>query len=897
MFKLFFLFMSFFSSLSAADLNLIAKNFILYENQPHTISTKEILVIEGKEVGVLYHLSAKGYIIVPSTQNASPIKAFSFKSNFYDLPKPYQIFLKNELYAYVLNNEEQRLLGRALEPSDTEIIKRWSFLETYTQTANERALKSYIANTYLIQSQWGQGYPFNKTFPQVGEETTLTGCVQTAIAQVMRYHKHPARGTGVYTHSADIKNAQGSTAYTTQLKAVLNKPYNWDEMPLLITSDIQNYQIDEISYLMRDLAVANKAMIGINETGTPADADVLVKSFGYSNELSYLSTDSTSRSTFFITLKEQIAQERPTLFSLPGHMVVADGYQENLSGNYIHLNMGWDGAENNFYNLDATVPAGGYNFSTSNLKMIYNIKPCSTQNNDCFTNLEATDSVNNSTLQGTFAHQNDEDSYTLYLSGETLFDVNAFYVNLFDANHTFVKTFNSSSSPISLTPGLYTAVVALSSYDGYYYYFDSQDSSYAVPFQTTLLTNEQQQSIASSLQHAPVIDMTLKDTIITNAETIRINAYDEDPQDTLTFLAQTNAYFDVNFTNNLLHVKAKIPNAMSDVIVNVTSSDGTRAQKTFKVLSSAEPISFGKSFEVSGIFDSQTDINTYSVILQGQCQISGYNGYSNQAFFTRLNSLSNFNTTVINTPSLALNSYTIDTSLRNTTSNGYSQFPYTFGDLHNNYLLNISCPDANETIESILPLLGSIAYAPINDDTTTIQTYPMSIKKEWQLLSLPLKISLDANTTQSVFKDSTIVWTYQNTTWKGLGITSDIQSALENTQAIAPLDKLAPYQGFWIWSAQDYNTTLLYESIESNATLSSFVSSDLNASWLLLGTDEAIAVTNLFSMFDTIKTLWAYENGQWFATSPDETIKTHLQTFGISDIETIKKGQGFWVQR
>lgn len=111
---------------------------------------------------------------------------------------------------------------------------------------------------------------------------------------------------------------------------------------------------------------------------------------------------------------------------------------------------------------------------------------------------------------------------------------------------------------------------------------------------------------------------------------------------------------------------------------------------------------------------------------------------------------------------------------------------------------------------------------------------------------MPLKTSLDANTTRFVFKDSTIVWTYQNATWKGLGITSDIQSALENTQAIAPLDKLAPYQGFWIWSAQDYNTTLLYESIESNATLSSFVSNDLNASWLLLGTDEAIAVTNLF---------------------------------------------------
>ncbi|MBF0234539.1 MAG: C10 family peptidase [Desulfamplus sp.] len=57
---------------------------------------------------------------------------------------------------------------------------------------------------------------------------SVAGYVQTAAAQVMRYHAHPSSGTGVFHHTWNRRN----------FTAVMNRPFNWDAMPDVVDGSV-----------------------------------------------------------------------------------------------------------------------------------------------------------------------------------------------------------------------------------------------------------------------------------------------------------------------------------------------------------------------------------------------------------------------------------------------------------------------------------------------------------------------------------------------------------------------------------------------------------------------------------------------------------------------------------
>jgi hypothetical protein len=95
----------------------------------------------------------------------------------------------------------------------------------------------------------GQGYPYNKFTPLSGGDNTLTGCVQTAIAQLLRYHKHPATGSGVFEH----------TWNGLDLSAIVARPFNWDAMPNDAAASSLSYEQDEVAALMIDSSILDQS--------------------------------------------------------------------------------------------------------------------------------------------------------------------------------------------------------------------------------------------------------------------------------------------------------------------------------------------------------------------------------------------------------------------------------------------------------------------------------------------------------------------------------------------------------------------------------------------------------------------------------------------------------------
>ncbi|MBF0242452.1 MAG: C10 family peptidase, partial [Desulfamplus sp.] len=310
----------------------VASNFITYLDETYlgenyTIKDVEPLEEEsGKIVGFFVKLNPQGYILVAGDTIRVPIKAYSLTSNFENLPPAYVQVLLNELK--IEASIRSALLRQSTTAQPEEINQPyWDFL-TQTNPVSRKSLRSYTPDTFLLTTKWDQGYPYNKFNPKVGDELTVTGCVQTAIAQVMRYHKHPSSGTGVFTHSWGGKN----------LIAVMNRPFNWEEMINVVNSNTPEYQQDEVAALMRDLGVLNEADFGISSaggTGAVFEYTKFSRAFGYA-PISYMNS---SNSDFFATIKTEIDNERPILLAMPTHMVVADGYASDSSGKKIHLNL------------------------------------------------------------------------------------------------------------------------------------------------------------------------------------------------------------------------------------------------------------------------------------------------------------------------------------------------------------------------------------------------------------------------------------------------------------------------------------------------------------------------------------------------------------------------------
>lgn len=307
-------------------------------------------------------LSPAGYILVAADNIRVPVKAYSFSSNYAALPETYISVLQRELEVPLAVTTKSSTTDASDEGAKEANSSYWKFLQNLSESITKSVIKSYTPDTYLLTSQWGQSDPYNKLNPLVGDERAITGCTQTAIAQIMYYHEHPATGSGVFTQSWN-----GQT-----LTAGLNRPFNWDNMvDVGLSGDV--HQQDEIAALMRDLGVLNDANYGVGGTSASFNRNDFKRAFGYDEIMSMYITNGM----FFDTIRSELDALRPILLELPGHFTVADGYESDASGKSIHVNMGWNGSYDAFYVLDETIVTY-YTFSPDHT-IYYNIRPCESE--------------------------------------------------------------------------------------------------------------------------------------------------------------------------------------------------------------------------------------------------------------------------------------------------------------------------------------------------------------------------------------------------------------------------------------------------------------------------------------------------------------------------------------
>lgn len=280
--------------------------------------------LKGKEAFYICS-SPAGSVIVATDILMNPILGFSDTpiANFDSLPDGLSYLL--DLYA-----------------KEYEFISNSGDIKALLKQSNKLPHKAAaVTKGPLITTQWGQGEPYNNTCPTSGSTHCVTGCVATAMAQIMNYYRYPNDGT-----------------------------FDWDNMKDDYSSSYTTDQADAVAKLMRACGAAVSMSYGTSASSAYDEkvSKAFVSSFGYLGSIAWVERSKTCTESWNELMMSEIDNQHPVYYSgrtsnnsnSTGHAFIVDGYQKNGDNTLFHVNYGWDGNCDGYYSLGNLQ---GYNYS------------------------------------------------------------------------------------------------------------------------------------------------------------------------------------------------------------------------------------------------------------------------------------------------------------------------------------------------------------------------------------------------------------------------------------------------------------------------------------------------------------------------------------------------------
>lgn len=243
----------------------------------------------------------------------------------------------------------------------------------------------------LLKTTWGQNAPYNQHCPQRtnadGElENCPVGCVALALGQIMKYYNYPETGKGSKSYqpfglsetiSADFENTQ----------------YQWSSMrdSYVRFGSYKSYtdeEADAVATLLFHTGVSVGTIYQLSGSSAFAYGNIprdLVENFRYAeDEIRYLSRSDYDKEEWMALIFNELSNGRPIFYagnspSYGGHAFVLDGYDAT---GQVHINWGWRGSDDDYYDIDLLTGDNDYCNSQS---MVIGIMPPSHVDTDITT--------------------------------------------------------------------------------------------------------------------------------------------------------------------------------------------------------------------------------------------------------------------------------------------------------------------------------------------------------------------------------------------------------------------------------------------------------------------------------------------------------------------------------
>lgn len=215
--------------------------------------------------------------------------------------------------------------------------------------------------TYFIKTYWNQDKPFNNLCPQINGSAAPTGCIATAMAQIMKYYQYPAtsKGTGIYsvTTYKDKNDKEGTTKW---YKRELGHTYQWTAM-LSSYGIVSKDENDAVATLMADAGAASQMNYQANGSGTIEwyAAKGFAENFRYDSlAISCLQRDFYTDAEWMEMVRKEMEAKQPVLYCGSdeiegGHAFLLDGIQEDGK---VHVNWGWGKSGDGWFDIDVLRP-------------------------------------------------------------------------------------------------------------------------------------------------------------------------------------------------------------------------------------------------------------------------------------------------------------------------------------------------------------------------------------------------------------------------------------------------------------------------------------------------------------------------------------------------------------
>ncbi|QOW10065.1 hypothetical protein Q73A0000_06650 [Kaistella flava (ex Peng et al. 2021)] len=286
-----------------------------------TISTIQTIISKGIPIFYAVNYQEGGYIIISADNRLNPILALSEENTFdYNSAKSQNgigmwLSLQTEAIEYIRNEN----------PAQSEEVENaWDDIASSAPPDDTSgSITTYV--DALTTTKWGQGQTYNDYTP-IGScgLHTLTGCVATAMAQIIKYNEY-----------SGINN------------------YNWSWMP-------DDFGTSETSRLMHDAGLSVNMNYGCEESGAlTSNIQSGFAHFGYVN-----AKKTSNLIANWIT--NDLALNKPVILTGGGHAWVCDGSythsEWDADGGWtiqlFHMNWGWNGNQNDYYSLSSLNPYG-----------------------------------------------------------------------------------------------------------------------------------------------------------------------------------------------------------------------------------------------------------------------------------------------------------------------------------------------------------------------------------------------------------------------------------------------------------------------------------------------------------------------------------------------------------
>lgn len=285
----------------------------------------------------------------------------------------YYVFNDKRNGGFVIVSGDERteeILGYSdtgyFDPEDLPVNVRW-WLNSYIKSLEflqRQDMGNIVRKTEvggkeaiapLLKTQWGQGSPFNNRCPSLNEERCVTGCVATAIAQLMRYYGYPASSKATYTYR--------TKTHRILMKALPATNFDWENISYEYNQDSPEVAKEAVATLLLYCGCAlsmDYSLDGSGADSTPV-CDAMEYFFDYDEDIKKVYRGDYTAQAWEDIIYNELAKAYPVYYSGrnadSGHAFVCDGYDNG----FFHINWGWNGWYDGYFKLSILYPfAGNY---------------------------------------------------------------------------------------------------------------------------------------------------------------------------------------------------------------------------------------------------------------------------------------------------------------------------------------------------------------------------------------------------------------------------------------------------------------------------------------------------------------------------------------------------------